>query len=80
MQRLYQIAPGLHLSCLALGLKAGDEVIVPAQTHVATARAELTGAKVVFDVDELTGNISLSQVKKITNKTKCILTVHMSDL
>ena len=72
---------GLHLACLALGLKAGDEVIVPAQTHVATAHAaELTGAKVVFtDVDELTGNISLSQIKKkITNKTKCILTVHMS--
>ena len=56
---------GLHLACLALGLKAGDEVIVPAQTHVATAHAaELTGAKVVFtDVDKLTGNISLSQIK-----------------
>ena len=41
-------------------------IIVPAQTHVATAHAaELTGAKVVFtDVDKLTGNISLSQIKK----------------
>ncbi len=72
---------GLHLSCLALGLKKGDEVIVPAQTHVATAHAaELTGAKIVFaDVDKLTGNISLKEIKKKVNKrTKCVMTVHMS--
>ena len=30
---------GLHLACIALGLKKGDEVIVPAQTHAATAHA-----------------------------------------
>jgi perosamine synthetase len=39
----------MHLIYFALGLGAGDEVIVPAQTHVATAHAvELTGAKAVF--------------------------------
>ena len=72
---------GLHLACLALNLKKGDEVIVPAQTHVATAHAaELTGAKVVFaDVDILTGNITLNQIKKkISKNTKCLIAVHMS--
>ena len=40
---------GLHLSCLALQLKKGDEVIVPSQTHVATAHAvKLTGATPIF--------------------------------
>ena len=44
---------GLHLSCLASNFGQGDEVIVPAQTHTATAHAiEFTGAKAVFaDVD-----------------------------
>ena len=37
---------GLHISCLASGFKKGDEVIVPAQTHTATAHAvEYTGAR-----------------------------------
>ena len=40
---------GMHLFYYSIGLKKGDEVIVPAQTHVATAHAvELTGAKPVF--------------------------------
>ena len=72
---------GLHLACIALGLKKGDEVIVPAQTHAATAHAaELTGAKVVFaDVDPLNGNILVAQIlKKINKKTKCIIVVHMA--
>ena len=64
---------GLHLSCLASNFKKGDEVIVPAQTHTATAHAvEYTGAKVVFsDVDFPSGNITLKLLmKKITKKTK----------
>ena len=72
---------GLHLACIAIGLKKGDEVIVPAQTHTATAHAaELTGAKVVFaDVDQLKGNITFSEIlKKTTKKTKCIIVVHMA--
>ena len=40
---------GLHISCLASGFKKGDEVIVPAQTHTATAHAvEYTGATSSF--------------------------------
>ena len=72
---------GLHLACISIGLKKGDEVIVPAQTHAATAHAaELTGAKVIFaDVDPLNGNILFSQIKKkVTKKTKCIIIVHMT--
>ena len=72
---------GLHLACIALGLGKGDEVIVPAQTHTATAHAaELTGAKVKFaDVDPLNGNILISEIKKkITKKTKCLIVVHMA--
>ncbi len=60
---------GLHLSCLASGFKKGDEIIVPAQTHTATAHAvEYTGAKVIFvDVDFITGNLKLEEIKKKNN-------------
>lgn len=72
---------GLHLSCLALGITKGDEVIVPAQTHAATAHSvEYTGAKAIFaDIDFETGNICINEiVKKITSKTKAIIPVHMA--
>jgi len=40
---------GLHLAYIHFGIGPGDEVIVPAQTHVATAHAvEISGAKPVF--------------------------------
>jgi perosamine synthetase len=71
----------LHLSCLALGLKKGDEVIVPAMSHTATSHAvEYTGAKTVFiDIDLETGNIDPQKIeKKITKKTKAIIIVHMA--
>jgi len=72
---------GLHLSCLASGFKNGDEVIVPAQTHTATAHAvEYTGAKVVFaDIEISTGNILLENIKKnLTKKTRGVILVHMA--
>ena len=72
---------GLHLSCLASGFKNGDEVIIPAQTHTATAHAaEYTGAKAVFaDIDKKTGNITLKEIKKkVTKKTKGVIVVHMA--
>ena len=72
---------GLHLSFLAYGLKKGDEVIVPAMTHTATAHAiEYTGARAVFcDIDYKTGNICTSSFKKkITYKTKAVAVVHMA--
>lgn len=69
----------LHLSYFNLGLKSGDEVIVPAQTHNATAHAvEYCGAKPVFvDAEIQTGNIDIEQIEDaITDRTKAISVVH----
>ncbi len=71
----------LHISCLALGIKKGDEVIVPAMTHTATAHsAEYTGARVKFaDIDYKSGNINIQSFKNLINKkTKAIILVHMA--
>ena len=70
---------GMHLVYFALGLGKGDEVIVPAQTHISTAHSvELTGAKPIFvDCDKLTGNMNILEIeKKITKNTKAIAIVH----
>ncbi len=70
---------GMHLVYFALGLGPGDEVIVPAQTHAATAHAvELTGARPVFvDAEHETGNIDLDQVEAaITPRTRALAVVH----
>ncbi len=72
---------GLHLACKALGFKKGDEVIVPAQTHVATAHAvNYAGAKPIFaDINLYDGNINVKSIRsKITNKTKAIIIVHFA--
>lgn len=69
----------LHLSYLEMGIGAGDEVIVPAETHVATAHAvEMVGAKPIFlDCEPTTGNIDVSKLEGlITKKTKAISMVH----
>lgn len=69
----------LHLTYFYLGLSKGDEVIAPAQTHVATAHAvELCGAKPVFvDAESSTGNIDIDQIgKHITPRTRAISIVH----
>ena len=73
----------LHLALIALDIKAGDEVIVPAFTWVSTANVVLyQGAKVVFvDIDPTTFNIDPEQLKdKITSKTKAIMVVHLFGL
>lgn len=69
----------LHLGYFFLGLGPGDEVIVPAQTHTATAHAvELCGAKPVFvDAERMTGNIDLDQLEAALNeRTRAISVVH----
>ena len=71
----------LALKSLEIGI--GDEVIVPAMTHIATAHCvSHTGAKVVFcDIDENTGNINCDIIKeKITKRTKAIIVVHFIGL
>lgn len=69
----------MHLVWFCLGYGPGDEVIVPAQTHTATAHAvELTGAKPVFvDAEPVTGNIDIDRVEAaITSRTRAICVVH----
>src|SRR5215212_11649810 len=73
----------LHISVAALGLKPGDEVIVPAFTWVATANVvEYMGAKPVFcDVDLRTFNIDVEQIESlITPRTVGIIPVHLFGL
>jgi perosamine synthetase len=70
----------LHLSLLALGIKEGDEVIVPEVTWVATASAvRYVGATPIFaDIDPLTWTISLQTIENlVTAKTKAIIPVHL---
>jgi len=69
----------MHLAYFYLNLGVDDEVIVPAQTHTATAHSvELCGAKPIFVDSELeTGNIDINQIESsISNKTKAIAVVH----
>lgn len=70
----------LHLAVLGLGIKAGDEVIVPAFTYIATVNViAYAGAKPVF-VDSLadTWQIDLDDVeRKISKKTRAIIAPHL---
>lgn len=71
---------GLHLALHELGIKEGDEVIVPALTFVATVNPiKYVGAEPVFvDVDINTWNIDEKEIEKaITEKTKAIIPVHL---
>jgi Predicted pyridoxal phosphate-dependent enzyme apparently involved in regulation of cell wall biogenesis len=70
----------LQVAMMALGLKPGDEVILPVHTYVATAEViALLGLKPVFvDVDEDSFNIDTTQIEKvISSKTKAIVPVHL---
>ena len=70
----------LHVALLSLGIKEGDEVIVPAFTMASSWMAILyTGAQPVFVDCELdTYNIDVLKIEnKITNKTKAIMPVHI---
>ena len=76
---------GLHLAALALGLGAGDSVIVPALTFLATANAaRYVGAEVVFaDVEAETGLLSddgiASALDRATDgRVKAVFPVHMN--
>lgn len=70
----------IHCALAALGIGPGDEVIVPANTYIASAwGVTYTGATPVFvDCTEDTWEIDASKIKdKITSKTKAILGVHL---
>jgi perosamine synthetase len=70
----------LHLAILALGLRAGDEVLVPAYTFPATANVvALAGARpVLVDVDPETMNLDPGKVyDAVTDRTRAVLAVHL---
>lgn len=70
----------LHLILVAYGIGEGDEVIVPANTYIATWLAvSYAGAKPIpVEPNERTYNIDYQLIKKaITKKTKAILPVHL---
>ena len=71
---------GFEIAEKYAGLKAGDEVIVPAITFIATMAYPLSiGCRIVFaDVDPVTLNMDPADVaRKITPKTKMIIPVHI---
>ena len=70
---------GLHLSLLVQDVGPGDQVIVPAMTHVATAHAvEHCGARPVFvDVEDDSGNLDPDELVSLANdKIAAIMVVH----
>lgn len=70
----------LYLSLKALGIKEGDEVIVPSDTYIATALAvTYVGARPVFvEPDIRTFNIDPERIETAINeKTKAIMPVHL---
>jgi perosamine synthetase len=69
----------LHLALSALGIKKGDEVIVPTFTMIATANVVtyLGGKPVLVDADYYTRNIDTRKIEaKINKHTKAIIPVH----
>jgi dTDP-4-amino-4,6-dideoxygalactose transaminase len=71
----------LHLALILLGLRPGDEVIVPAMTFAATANVVVhAGATPVFaDVDRVTQCLDPEDVKRrITARTKALIPVHFA--
>lgn len=70
----------LTLALMAVGLKAGDEVIVPAFAYAAAAEAVLLlgGVPVMADVDEATFNIDPESARRcVTPRTRAIIPVHL---
>jgi perosamine synthetase len=70
----------LHLALLALGIGAGDEVIVPTLTYIASVNAiAYTGATPVF-VDSLADTWQMDPedvARKITPRTRGVMAVHL---
>jgi dTDP-4-amino-4,6-dideoxygalactose transaminase len=70
----------LELVLRAYDVGEGDEILIPANTFIATAAAVvMTGARPVFvDVDERTSNLDPERLRKaIGKKTKAIVPVHL---
>ena len=71
----------LELALYALGIGAGDEVIVPSRTFVASATCAVSrGARPVFaDVDPVSQTLTADTIRKVLSpNTKAILAVHLA--
>ena len=70
----------VELALKAVGVKCGDEVIVPSLTFIASIEAilEADAVPVLIDVDKSTWNLDANLIEQaITSKTKAILPVHL---
>lgn len=73
----------LEIAVRAIGIKEGDEVIMPTFTIISCAMAvtKLGGIPVLVDSDIHTWNMNVEEIeKKITNRTKAIMIVHLYGL
>jgi dTDP-4-amino-4,6-dideoxygalactose transaminase len=73
----------LHLALKSVGLKEGDEVIIPTNTFVATAEVVtyFNAIPILCDIERESHNIDVSKIENlITSKTKVIIPVHFSGI
>lgn len=73
----------LRIALLAAGVQAGDEVIIPPYTFIATATAvvEANATPIFVDIDADTFNIDAAAIEAaITTRTRAIIPVHMGGL
>ncbi|MCA1932761.1 MAG: DegT/DnrJ/EryC1/StrS family aminotransferase, partial [Calditerrivibrio sp.] len=71
----------LHLALKAIGIKDGDEVIIPTNTFIATAEVVtyFNAKPVLCDIDEKTLNMDVNKIENlITKRTKAIIPVHFA--
>jgi perosamine synthetase len=74
---------GLHLALVVLGVGAGDDVIVPSLSFIATANApRYVGAIPVFaDVDPRTQNLTAATIEAVlTPRTRAVILVHQAGM
>ena len=69
----------ITIALKSLNLKEGSEVIIPAMTYCSTAFAVINAnlKPILADINYLEPTINLNEIKKITNKTKVIMPVHL---
>ena len=70
----------LELALFAIGLQAGDDVIIPSRTFIGTASAVVArgGRPICADIDTATQNVTAETLKAaLTEKTRGIIVVHL---
>ena len=73
----------LHVALAALGIKEGDEVIIPSLTFISTANCVLyqNAKPILVECDPKTYNVTAEEIEKnITEKTKAIIPVDMNGM